>query len=64
MIKIGNRVCLFDNIGATGTVVGMNPRKVTTWYVGGASAKTWDLVVHWDDGTKSIERIGALMRID
>ena len=64
MIKIGNRVSLFENMGAKGTVVGMRPRKTKTWHAGGASANTWDLVIQWDDGTKSVERIGAVMRID
>ena len=64
MIKIGNRVSLFNNIGATGTVIGTRPRKTTAWHVGGASSKTWDLVIRWDDGTETTERISDVMRID
>ena len=64
MIKVGNRVSLFNNMGKEGTVVGMTPRKTTTWHTGGASANTWNLIIKWDDGTQSIERIGEVMRID
>jgi hypothetical protein len=64
MIKVGNRVSLFNNIGKEGVVLGMKSRKTTMWHTSGASANTWDLIIQWDDGTQTIEKIGEVMRID
>tara|TARA_B100001250_G_C19759506_1_gene771753 strand:- start:684 stop:914 length:231 start_codon:yes stop_codon:yes gene_type:complete len=64
MVKIGNRVSLFNNIVKEGTVIGLRPRKTTTWHTGGASSKGWDIIINWDDGSQSIEKSGDVMRID
>ena len=64
MIKIGNRVSLFANMGKMGSVIGYKPKKTTMWHTGGSSANTWDLIIRWDDGTESIEKINDVMRID
>lgn len=64
MIKVGNRVSLFDNIGKEGVVIGRKPVKTTTWHTGGSSGSTWRLIIRWDDGTQTVEKIGDVMRID
>ena len=64
MVKIGNRVSLFHNIGKTGTVINLKAKKITTYFTEGSAGKTWRVIVQWDDGTKTIERISDIMRID
>jgi len=64
MIKVGNRVSLFHNIGKEGNVVGLEPIKVTTSFTNGTAANSWTIVVQWDDGTHTKERINDVMRID
>lgn len=64
MIKIGNRVSLFHNIGKEGNVVGLNPISIKTSFTGGTSTNSWRVVVKWDDGTQTLENISDVMRID
>ena len=40
MIKIGDRVTLWENITREGVVVGLRESANKTWYVGGVSSKT------------------------
>ena len=64
MVKIGNRVSLFHNIGKEGQVIGLRPIKVNTSFTGGTATNSWKIIVRWDDGTKSEEKISDIMRID
>jgi len=64
MIKVGNRVSLFHNIGKEGNVIGLDPIKVKTSYTEGTASNSWAIVIQWDDGTKTKERINDVMRID
>ena len=67
MIKMGNRVSLFDNMGKTGTVVGFKKQKAksrTAWSTIPQSNWSNNIVIQWDDGTVSIHPPGEVMRID
>ena len=64
MIKVGNRVILFDNMGIEGTVVNLIPVKIKTSFTGGTATNSWKIVIQWDNGNKSTERISSVMRID
>jgi hypothetical protein len=64
LIKVGNRVSLFHNIGKTGTVVGLKPISIKTSFTGGTATNSWLIVVNWDDKTRTEEKISDVMRID
>ena len=64
MIKIGNRVSLFHNIGKEGSCVGLLPVRVQTSFTQGTATNSWRVVVQWDDGTQTTENISDVMRID
>ncbi len=64
MIKTGNRVSLFHNIGKEGYVKQRIRTKVKTSFTGGTAGNTWKLLIEWDDGTETIENIDDVMRID
>ena len=64
MIKVGNRVSLFHNIGKTGTVVGLKPVKINTSFTGGTATNSWVIIINWDDKTQTQEKISDVMRID
>ena len=64
MIKVGNRVSLFHNIGKTGTVVGLKPVRINTSFTGGTATNSWIIIVNWDDKTQTQEKISDVMRID
>lgn len=64
MIKVGNRVSLFHNIGKTGTVVGLKPISIKTSFTGGTATNSWLILINWDDKTRTEEKITDVMRID
>ena len=64
MIKIGNRVSLFHNIGKEGSCVGLLPVRIKTSFTQGTATNSWRVVVQWDDGTQTTENISDIMRID
>ena len=64
MIKNGDRVSLFHNMGKEGVVIGRRPVKSTTWHTGGSSSHTWRILIEWNDGTKTEEKIGDVMRLE
>tara|TARA_Y100001970_G_C13481138_1_gene484415 strand:- start:49 stop:243 length:195 start_codon:yes stop_codon:yes gene_type:complete len=64
MTKIGDRVSLFHDIGKTGTVVQLVPVKVKTYFTHGSATNTWAIVIKWDDGTQTQEKLSDVMRID
>ena len=64
MIKVGNRVSLFHNIGKEGNVVGLKPVMIKTSFTGGTATNSWKILIKWDDGTESVENISDVMRID
>ena len=67
MIKKGNRVSLFDNIGREGVVVGFQKRKNNRrnqWSTIPQSHWSNNIVIQWDDGTLSEHLPEEVMRID
>lgn len=64
MIKDGDKVSLFHNIGKVGVVVGRIAIKSTLWHTGGSSSHTWRILIQWDDGSRTEEKIGDVMRLD
>ena len=64
MIKVGNRVSLFHNIGKEGDVIGLQPIKLKTSFTRGTATNSWKIMIKWDDGTESLENISDVMRID
>mgnify|MGYP001278891704 FL=1 len=64
MIKVGNRVSLFHNIGKEGSVIGMKPIRINTSFTSGSATNSWKIIVKWDDGSESMENISDVMRID
>ena len=65
MIKVGNRVSLFHDMGKTGTVVGMYPEKSKQWTVGATMEHIFIIQIKLDkDGTVEDHRADTVMRID
>jgi len=67
MIKTGNRVSLFNNIGKKGTVVGFHKRqnnRRNEWSTIPQSNWSNNIVIQWDDGTVSEHLPEEVMRID
>ena len=64
MVKIGNRVSLFHNIGKEGIVVKLTPIKIKTSFTGGTATNSWRVHVRWDDSTVTVEKLSDVMRID
>ena len=65
MIKVGDRVAPFENMGLTGTVISMYQQKSNQWMVGGAMQAIFIIKVRLDkDGTEIELRADKLMRVD
>ena len=67
MIKMGNRVSLFNNIGKEGTVVGFQKRKNerrTAWSTIPQAHWSNNIIIQWDDGSVSEHLPEEVMRID
>tara|TARA_B100001057_G_scaffold36948_1_gene33456 strand:+ start:325 stop:528 length:204 start_codon:yes stop_codon:yes gene_type:complete len=67
MIKMGNRVSLFNNMGKEGIVVGFQKRqnnRRTAWSTIPQANWSNNIVVQWDDGSVSEHLPEEVMRID
>lgn len=67
MIKMGNRVSLFNNMGKEGTVVGFQKRineRRTAWSTIPQANWSNNVIVQWDDGSVSEHLPEEVMRID
>lgn len=64
MIKVGNQVSLFNNIGKEGVVIGLKPVKINTSFTNGTATNSWAIIIQWKDGTTGTYPIGDVMRID
>jgi hypothetical protein len=65
MIKIGDRVATFENIGQEGVVVSMRQEKSNQWMVGGAMSGIFIATVQLDKDDSKIEiRADKLMRLE
>tara|TARA_Y100000593_G_C4307940_1_gene336739 strand:- start:473 stop:670 length:198 start_codon:yes stop_codon:yes gene_type:complete len=61
MLKVGDRVCPFNHMSRTGTVLEVKMRKTKTWMVGGTSGETvWVIVEHDDNGEHKLYRSADL----
>ena len=67
MIKEGNRVSLFNNMGKEGVVVGFQKRQIkarTAWSTIPQTNWSRNIVIQWDDGTITEHKQEEVMRID
>ena len=65
MIKVGDRVCLFENMSKEGTVVGMRQEKSSQWMVGASMSPIFIVQVKLDkDGAVEEHRADHLMSVD
>tara|TARA_Y100001973_G_C5196210_1_gene334439 strand:- start:1072 stop:1266 length:195 start_codon:yes stop_codon:yes gene_type:complete len=64
MIKVGDKVSLFHNIGKEGKVIHLVPIKIKTYFTGGSASNSWRILIQWNDGTQTEEEIGDVMRVD
>ena len=65
MIKIGDRVTLFENMSKKGEVVDMYQDKSHQWMVGGAMAPLFIVKIKMDkDGLIEEYRADRVMRLD
>jgi hypothetical protein len=65
MVKVGDKVTLFENMSKTGEVVGMYPQKSNQWMVGGAMSPIFIVKIRLDkDGTIEEHRADKVMRVD
>jgi len=64
MLRIGNRVSPFFNMGKKGTIVDMRETSHQTWMVDGAASHAWIVRVEFDDGDIVEYSPGELMPID
>ena len=65
MIKVGDKVCLFENMSKVGTVIGMYQEQSTQWMVGASMAPIFIVKVKLDkDGVLEEHRADKLMRVD
>ena len=65
MIKVGDRVCLFENMSKIGTVVGMYPQKSQQWMVGASMSPIFIVQIKLDtDDVVEEYRADQVMRTD
>jgi len=67
MVKMGNKVSLFNNMGKQGIVVGFQKRKNHTrnqWSTIPQSHWSNNIVIQWNDGSVSEHLPEEVMRID
>ncbi len=64
MIKVGDRVSLFDNIGREGVVSGMERQKSNQWMVGATMEHIFIITIQFDDGKLESHRADKVMRLE
>jgi len=64
MIKAGDRVSLFEDMGRHGTVVSMTPQKSHQWMVGATMEHIFIVRIQFDDGTVEDFRADKVMRLE
>mgnify|MGYP001197990965 CR=1 FL=1 len=64
MIKVGDRVSLFDNIGREGVVSGMERQKSNQWMVGATMEHIFIITIQFDDGKLERHRADKVMRLE
>ena len=65
MIKVGDKVCLFENMSKIGTVIDMYQEKSTQWTMGGSMAPIFIVKIKLEKNDIIEEyRADRLMRVD
>ena len=65
MIKVGDRVALFENMARVGTVVGLRPQKSNQWIAGGVMEHIFLVQIQLDEnGIVEEYRADRVMRIE
>jgi len=65
MFRVGDKVCPYDNMGITGTVVGMYEQKSEQWMTSGAMMPLWIIVVELDADQDVVEfRADKIRKVD
>jgi len=65
MIKIGDKVALFENMLKVGEIVGMYRQKSTQWMAGGVMEPIFIVKIKLDsDGSVEEHRADKVMRVD
>lgn len=67
MIKIGDRVTLFNNITREGVVVALKEAATKTWLIGGVASPKLFAIVRFDgdeEGNTQAFSISQLMRLE
>ena len=64
MVKVGDKVSLFQDIGKEGVVQEMKSVKLNKWFVGGSAGNTWRVLILWNDGTRGEYPITEVMRVE
>ena len=63
MVKVGDKVALFDNIGKVGEVIEVYYKSVSAWFVGGVSSKQQFAKIKYPDGSIESYRSSKLMNL-
>lgn len=64
MIKAGDRVSLFEDMGRQGVVISMTPQKSNQWMVGATMEHIFIVKIQFDDGTIEEFRADKVMRLE
>ena len=64
MIKVGDRVALFENMGRAGVVIDMERQKSKQWMVGATMEHIFIIKIQFDDGTVEKHRADHVMRTE
>ena len=65
MLKIGDKVSLFHDMGLSGVIVNILTEKaIEYWSTTGTTAVKMLAEVSWDNGTKSIHKFEDVMRLE
>mgnify|MGYP003115296498 FL=1 len=64
MIKVGDRVSLFESMGREGVVCGMERQKSNQWIVGATMEHIFIITIQFDDGKLENHRADKVMRLE
>ena len=64
MLKIGDNVSLFHDIGKNGKIINLIPVTIKEYFTAGSATNSWKIVIRWSDGSTTTENISDVMRTD
>lgn len=65
MLKIGDKVSLFHNMGKSGIIINILTEKaIEYWSTTGTTAVKMLAEISWDDGSKSVHKFENVMRLE